>query len=141
EPTPRYNLRTQNRNPDNQTTRPHRCYQCNQEGHISKNCPTRVLQPQLDNQRRIITDKQPNGPKVRGINIQYLEVTEAVKNEDSEYLKIELKESGLLFNVRNLDKRRHVEEEHEMPSWAQKGTYVETPEEINNVYSYHRTNG
>ncbi|CAG8550735.1 16804_t:CDS:2, partial [Dentiscutata heterogama] len=52
-----------------------------------------------------------------------------LKGESDEYLMIKAEEGKSLFDVRNLGKRRRVEDEHEMPSWAQKSTYIETPEE------------
>ncbi|CAG8675157.1 26559_t:CDS:1, partial [Racocetra persica] len=106
------------------------CYEYNQEGHISRNCPTKILQPQPDNRRNILTSNQPESPEIRGMNIHYLEVTEAVKNEVDEYLRIELKEGKSLFDIRNLGKGRRIEDDHEMLSWAQKSTYGENSEEI-----------
>ncbi|CAG8738371.1 29354_t:CDS:2, partial [Racocetra persica] len=47
------------------------------------------------------------------------------KDGDDEYLRVELKEGKSLFDVRNLEKRRRIEDKHEMLSWAQKSTYVD----------------
>ncbi|CAG8833361.1 15373_t:CDS:2, partial [Racocetra persica] len=126
------NQRTQNQRPgnQNQTIRSRRCYQCDQEGHLSRDCPTRAQQTLPDNQRNVTRNNQPDGPEVRGMNIRYLEVTESIKDEGDDYLRIKLEEGESLFDVRNLGKRRRVEDEHEMPSWAQKSTYNEIPEEI-----------
>ncbi|CAG8803793.1 11506_t:CDS:2, partial [Gigaspora margarita] len=65
-------------------------------------CSTRVAQPQSNNQTGTTTNSQLEAPEVKGMNVHYLEVTEVVKNEGDEYLRIELKEGESLFDVRNL---------------------------------------
>ncbi|CAG8683411.1 10047_t:CDS:1, partial [Cetraspora pellucida] len=51
EPSLYHNQRTQNQQPgnQNQTIRSRRCYQCDQEGHLSRDCPTRAQQTLPDN--------------------------------------------------------------------------------------------
>ncbi|RIB21436.1 hypothetical protein C2G38_2176631 [Gigaspora rosea] len=40
------------------------CYECNQEGHISRNCPTRALQPRFNNQRNEPRRNEAANPEV-----------------------------------------------------------------------------
>ncbi|CAG8522618.1 28641_t:CDS:2 [Gigaspora margarita] len=62
--------------------------------------------------------------KVKGINVCYFEINDITKSEGDEYLMIKAEGGVPLFDIRNLGKRRRVEDEHEMLSWAQKASIV-----------------
>ncbi|CAG8750919.1 17816_t:CDS:2 [Cetraspora pellucida] len=81
-------------NNQNQVNKLRRCYKCGQEGHIARNCPARTLHQQPTNQRNKIMNNEAGNLKIKGMNVCYFEINDIVKGE--------------------------VEDEHEMPSWAQK---------------------
>ncbi|CAG8831653.1 1614_t:CDS:2, partial [Gigaspora margarita] len=87
----RSNDSTQNHNNNtwSENNRFHRYYECNQPGHILKDCPNRSLQLQSHNQWSTARKNQLVGSEVV--------------------------EGKSLFDIRNLGKRRRIKEEHEMP--------------------------
>ncbi|CAG8499671.1 13391_t:CDS:2, partial [Dentiscutata heterogama] len=106
-----------NVNNQNQAPRPHRCYECNQEGHIARYCPNR-LQQQNNNQSNKERNNQTLNQEVRGLNVRLFEVKETSSSEINEYLMIKVEGSDMLFDIRNLGKRRRCDDENEMPTWA-----------------------
>ncbi|RIB23288.1 hypothetical protein C2G38_2171703 [Gigaspora rosea] len=114
---------------DNKSSSTHRIQKSNEE-HISRNCPTMGLQPRFNNLRNEPRRNEIANPEVGGVNICYFETTESMKGESDKCLMIQVEEGEKLFDVKNLGKRRRVENEHEMPTWARKSAYINTPEEI-----------
>ncbi|CAG8525338.1 15181_t:CDS:2, partial [Dentiscutata erythropus] len=103
----------------NQAPRPRRCYECNQEGYIARNCLIRA-QKQNNNHDNEERNNQILNPEIRGLNVRLFEIKETTSSKSNEYLMIKVEGSDMLFDIRNLRKRRHCndDDENEMPTWA-----------------------
>ncbi|CAG8545291.1 907_t:CDS:2, partial [Dentiscutata heterogama] len=104
------NPRPQRSNVDNR-----QCFNYQQEGHISHNCPNRILQNPPVERGNEQTDARNEAIEVRGANIRYFEVTLGSDNPGIECLKVEMIKREPIFNVRNWDlrKRKRTDEGEE----------------------------
>ncbi|CAG8548839.1 7559_t:CDS:2 [Gigaspora rosea] len=93
-----------NRNRSNGTTL-RKCYICEREGHIARDCPNRPWQNRSNDRSRITRNERGNNPDVRNADIRFFEVTEKVTLREEEYLMISVEDDEALFDIRNLVKR------------------------------------
>ncbi|CAG8538143.1 6691_t:CDS:1, partial [Dentiscutata heterogama] len=75
-----------------QSSNNQRCFNCQQEGHISCNCPNRIAQ-NCPEQRDVINEN-------RNTNICYFEIINISLNLGIECLKVEMAKGEPIFNVR-----------------------------------------
>ncbi|CAG8796794.1 23027_t:CDS:2, partial [Gigaspora margarita] len=89
----------------------------------------KALNLRQNNQNNAKRNNQTVSPKIRELNIQLFKIKESILNKSKQYLMVKVEENNLLFNIRNLEKRRCYDDKNEMPTWANKSTYIETSDE------------
>ncbi|CAG8763033.1 5584_t:CDS:2, partial [Cetraspora pellucida] len=95
-PRNQYPTRGSRTNIDNQ-----QCFKCQQEGHISCNCPNQDLQGPPVEQRNELRNLRNEDVEIRGANIRYFEITSTTDNPGVEYLKVKMVRKEPIFNIRN----------------------------------------